>query len=80
MRDTDVNGANGVSRKSTITVLLKYLNNFWRLLEIPLINCKVELKLKWSKDCILVSNGTDNINAVHYKPFLLPNTRNYMSP
>ena len=24
----------------------KYLSNFWRLLEMPLINCKVELSLK----------------------------------
>ena len=26
--------------------VIKYLSNFWRSLEMPLINCKVELKLK----------------------------------
>ena len=36
--------ANGFLRNATITVLLKYISNFWRLLEISLINCKVELK------------------------------------
>ena len=30
-----------------IAVPLKYLSNFWRSLEMPLINCKVELSLKW---------------------------------
>ena len=29
-----------------IAVPLKYLSNFWRSLEMPLINCKVELSLK----------------------------------
>ena len=30
-----------------VVVTLKYLNNLWRSLEMPLINCKEELKLKW---------------------------------
>ena len=29
-------------------------------LEIQLINCKVELKLKWTKHCFLTVGGTDN--------------------
>ena len=41
-----------------IAVPLKYLSNFWRSLEMPLINCKVELSLKWYKNCILSSAGT----------------------
>ena len=28
-------------------VPLKYLSNFWRTLEMPLINCEVNLKLTW---------------------------------
>ena len=41
--NTENNGRkNGVK----IAVPLKYLSNFWRSLEIPLINCKVELSLK----------------------------------
>ena len=30
---------------------------------MPLINCKVELKFKWTKYCILSAAGTDNANA-----------------
>ena len=41
-----------------IVVPLKYLSNFWRSLEMPLINCKVELSLKWNENCILSSAGT----------------------
>ena len=41
-----------------MAVPLKYLSNFWRSLEMPLINCKVELSLKWYENCILSSAGT----------------------
>ena len=44
-------------------MLLKYLSIFWRLLEVPLIHCKVELKLKWTKYCVLTAVGADNDNA-----------------
>ena len=30
---------------------------------MPLINCKVELKLKWTKNCVLPAAGTDNGNG-----------------
>ena len=35
---------------SKIAVPLKYLSNFWRSLEMPLINCKIELSFKWYED------------------------------
>ena len=38
-----------------IIVPLKYLRNFWRTLEMPLINCEVILILTWSKDCVITS-------------------------
>ena len=37
-----------------IMVPLKYLSNFWRTLEMPLINCEVELILTWSEKCIII--------------------------
>ena len=46
-----ITNRNGVK----IAVPLKYLSNLWRLLEMPLINCKVELSLKWFGNCILFS-------------------------
>ena len=38
---------NGTKKGVKIAVPLKYLSNFWRSLEVPLINCKVELSLRW---------------------------------
>ena len=37
---------------------LKYLSNFWRTLDIPLINWKVSLTLTWSEKCIITSKAT----------------------
>ena len=39
-----------------IVVPLKYLSNFWRSTEMPLINCKVELSLTWIENCILATS------------------------
>ena len=36
-----------------IMVPLKYLSNFWRNLEMPLINCEVNLILTWSLNCVI---------------------------
>ena len=41
-----------------IVALLKCLSNFWRSLNIPLINCEVELILTWFKNCVLTSKAT----------------------
>ena len=38
-----------------IIVPLKYLSNFWRTLEMPLINCEVNLILTWSSTCVIAS-------------------------
>ena len=41
-----------------IMVPLKYLSNFWRTPEMPLINCEVNLILTWSSPCVITnSNG-----------------------
>ena len=46
--------ANKVGKNETeIVIPLKHLSNFWRTLNIPLINCKIELILTWSKNCVL---------------------------
>ena len=41
-----------------IIVPLKYLSNFWRSLNIPLINCEIELILTWFKNYVLISKAT----------------------
>ena len=45
-----------------IMVPLKYLSNFWRTLEMPLINCEIELILDWSADCVIISTNIANQN------------------
>ena len=34
-----------------LAIPLKYLGNFWRALNMPLISCEVSLELKWNKNC-----------------------------
>ena len=46
---------NGTKNGVKIAVPLKYLSNFWRSLEMPLINCKIELSLKWIENCVLTT-------------------------
>ena len=41
----------------TIAIPLKYLGNFWRSLDIPLINCEITLILSWYKECVLVGRA-----------------------
>ena len=54
-----------------IVVPLKYLSNFWRSLNIPLINCEVELILTWFKNCVLINKSTRdadyNANPIVYE-------------
>ena len=40
-----------------ITIPLKYLDNFWRSLDIPLVNCEITLILSWYKECVLVGRA-----------------------
>ena len=44
---------NGIFKNVKIAVLLKYLTNFWRSLEMPLINCKIHFELNWSRNCVI---------------------------
>ena len=41
-----------------VVVPLKHLINFWRSLNIPLINCEVEIILTWFKNCVLIDKST----------------------
>ena len=41
-----------------VVVPLKHLSNFWKSLNIPLINCKVELISTWFKNCVLIDKLT----------------------
>ena len=49
--------ADGNTRDVEIIVPLKYSSSFWRTLEIPLINCEINLFLTWSSTCV-ITNAT----------------------
>ena len=63
LENTEDDNANGVLKDATIAAPSKYASNFWRSLEMSLINCKVKLKLKWTKYCALSAAGADNVNG-----------------
>ena len=56
-KTADINNGNGFVKNTKIIFPLKYLNNFWKSLEMPLINYKNHLYLNWIEDCILSSAG-----------------------
>ena len=58
-----------------VTIPLKYLSNFWRSLDLPLINCEIELDLSWTKDCVLIEHH-NNITGIN---FIITSTKLYVS-
>ena len=46
-----------------LAIPLKYLGNFWRALNIPLISCGVSLELKWDKNCVITSLEQRQVDA-----------------
>ena len=61
--DDDNYDENKIGKKEAeIVIPLKYLSNFWRSLNIPLINCEVELILTWFKNCVLIDKLTRDAN------------------
>ena len=57
-KTANYNNGKSFVEDTKIVIPLKYLTNFWRLLEMPLINCKVHLELNWIEGCILSSAGS----------------------
>ena len=56
-------------------VPLKYLSNFWKTPEIPLINCEISLQLKWSRNCVIITETENNQNP----SFQINDTKLYVS-
>ena len=66
-------------------VSLKYLRNFWRTLDMPLINCEINVILTWSENYILIDKTTkaaqdDNlaINTSKTTTFQITDTKLYV--
>ena len=68
-------------KRVKIALSLKYLSNFWRSLEVPLINCEVELSLRWIENCVLTSAAVGvNVNntGADCATFKITNTKLYV--
>ena len=63
---------NGNKKDVEIIVPLKYLSNFWRTLEMPLINCEVHLILTWSKDCVITNSTGEGKFAITETKLYIP--------
>ena len=46
-----------------LAIPLKYLGNFWRALNMPLISCELSLELKWDKNCVITSQKQRQVGA-----------------
>ena len=62
---------NIAKRSVKVVVPLKYLSNFFRSLEMHLINCKIKLNLTWKKKCVLSTDARDAV-------FIINNTKMYV--
>ena len=58
--------ANNIARINVkVVVPLKYLSNFFRSLEMPLINCEIKLNLTWKKECVLSTCSGDAVFIIN---------------
>ena len=71
---TEVAGnAAGVRRLNVkVVVPLKYLSNFFRSLEMPLINCKIKLNLTWKKECVLSTGAGEAVFIINDTKLYVP--------
>ena len=63
-------GDNEIKNRVKIAVSLKYLSDFWRSLEMPLINCKIELSLNWIERCLLTVANTATFKITDAKLYV----------
>ena len=64
---------NNIARRNVkIVVPLKYLSNFFRSLEMPLINCKIKLNLTWKKECLLSNQRGDTVFIINDTKLYVP--------
>ena len=64
--------AAGNTKDVEIIVPLKYLSIFWRTLEMPLINCEVNLISTWSKDCVITNSTGEGKFAITETKLYVP--------
>ena len=55
-----------------VVIPLKHLSNFFRSLEMPLINCKIKLNLTWKKECVLSIADDDAVFIINDTKLYVP--------
>ena len=63
---------NITKRSVKVVVPLKYLSNFFRSLEMPLINCKIKLNLTWKKECVLSTGDGEAVFIINDTKLYVP--------
>ena len=63
---------NITKRSVKVVVPLKYLSNFFRSLEMPLINCKIKLNLTWKKECVLSNQAGAAVFIINNPKMYIP--------
>ena len=61
----------GNEKDVEIMVPIKYLSNFWRTVEMPLINCEIHLMLTCSSTCVIT-------NSIGAGSFAITDTKLYV--
>ena len=61
----DAAGVRGLNVKAVVP--LKYLSNFFRSLEMSLINYKIKLNLTWKKECVLSTGAGEAVFIINDK-------------
>ena len=65
--------AGGIARRNVKDVVpLKYLSNFFRSLEMPVINCKIKLNLTWKKECVLSTDAGAAVFIINDTKLCIP--------
>ena len=59
-------------RNVKVVVPLKYLSNFFRSLEMPLINCKIKLNLTWKKEWVLSIDAGEAVFIINDTKLYVP--------
>ena len=81
VKATDADGNDRSLKNTKIVVTLKYLFNFSRSLEMPLINCKIHLEQNWNNNCVMYGADTyaggDNV-SIRETTFKITSTKCYV--
>ena len=74
----DADGNDISLKNAKIVVPLKYLSNFFRSLETPLMNCKIRLELNWNNNCVMCGDNDNNGGDNRETTFQIASTKLYV--